>query len=189
MNNKKTDRRQLGKSAYKKGKRTERNFIKFLKKIFPEYNFKRTPSSGAWDKDNKYGLNGDVVCDVSYFPFWFEVKSRGEYYNLSKLLSSKTSTQIIKWYNKAKEKSLKLTHKTLIPILAIKLDYKPWLLILNLDDILFFMNPHDFLRKVNHCIIFNNIENSMKLVAITEDSAKILAELLNNMYKGFATAY
>jgi len=160
-----------GISAYRKGKMAELQLIKFFNSIWPHIEFRRTPHSGAWDKDNKFHMNGDLISTDPYFPFAVEIKGRKSF-DLYHFFKPIKDSDIMRWYMKIKKYA-----EDKIPMVALKCNHRPWLFFIGLKDFYTYCSLKDKLDNYNHLIWGKDDE---RIIVFDESSKDFLIDIYNN---------
>lgn len=91
----------VGKRSKEAGKRGERRTAELFVK-FTGRNFRRTPSSGGWNKQGlivaEYAFNGDLMCDDPKFLFSVENKNAYRSLSFAQLIANPESSVFTEWW-------------------------------------------------------------------------------------------
>lgn len=93
---------KVAKKAKGKGDRGERRIASLLME-FTKKNFRRTPSSGGYNKQGgvqiaNHKFCGDVICDDPSFSFCIESKNRPDDFSLAALTTSPNGSPFTEWW-------------------------------------------------------------------------------------------
>lgn len=103
-----------------KGARAENDAKKILIK-YTGLNWQRIPMSGALDE--KHGLKGDLYIPGEKQTYCVEVKHYKDDHLTSKILTTKTKPQLIKWWEQAEREAGQVDRE---PLLLFKFDRSKW---------------------------------------------------------------
>jgi len=112
-------RSKSGKKAKRKGSGFERKISKFLKEMWPDGEFERTPMSGGSQLRKGWKLAGDIVTTSLTFPFCVECKKQEKW----RLEGLHLRDNIInKWWHQALDESRLVGKK---PLLIFSRNHSP----------------------------------------------------------------
>lgn len=156
-----------GVASRDKGKRGEREVCKLLQEWWNKDGviFERTPQSGAWDRNRRFSMCGDIICNDPSFPYCVEVKFN-EKFSLDQIFMNKGKGDFFKWWEQCIHQAQQIQKQ---PLLIVRKRFFSWFIFTTKENTLKLDNFISIIYNKLNIVGFNNI---LKLIKFNKKEKK-----------------